>query len=420
MKFILQVPNWLQGVILLKKLMASLSMMITFVIKRNFWKINVALLCTAYCIVTSMPNYLNFSEKALKESPSYQLILENYESLSRQAENPFQPQQVEVSSHSSKIAFRFIPTLLVHYVPATNLLTKMFSLYIINNVFGFLFFVGVLSLVFKFSNDKLFATLVACNFSVLYTGKSFFHDTYLWNDGIAFTFIVFSLLSRSSIIILLCLLAAYFTDERAIFSGLLALVYHKIVAADFKKPYPLLASSDWPYVLSFGVYFLIRLLLGYFLGLKTPSGDESGVALLIRFRDSSFTWTNILGFVLVYKFAWLLIFAPLKWMKQNRVILTVYCTGIVAIGVASFSVGDLTRSLSYGFVALLIGFVIFYKKCIQRLNYRRNFALFILLSANFFLPTISVVGIVVKLLPPIDKALVLVSKKSDMIAAYWW
>ncbi|MFC5411250.1 hypothetical protein ACFPMF_18155 [Larkinella bovis] len=418
MKTIVRLPKEPQILSLIRKWVASLGPVITLVIERDSWKFYITALCALYCIITSMPNYLNFSEEALKRSPYHELLLENYQALDQQSKVPFQPQHVETSSHSSKLAFRFIPALLLHYVPVTDLLPKMLSLYLINNLFGLLFFISLLSLVFKFSNDKLFATLVACNFSILYTGKSFFHDTYLWNDGIAFTFILFSLLSRNAMVVLVCLLAAYFTDERALFSGLLAFAFHKIVTTDSKKPDTLLTTSDLPFILSFIVYFTIRFLLGHFLGLKTPSGNHSGVLPFLRLMDDRFIWTNVLGFLLAYKLGWFFILAPIWWLRNNRLFLAIYCSGIVGIIAASFSVGDLSRSLAYGFVALLIGVYLLYKKSTDKPHWQRNPTLFMLFMLNFLVPTISVVGTTIKFLPPVNKLFAIVVEKGGFIATF--
>ena len=388
---------------LLKKLFSLIRKVILDLTQRSHWKINISLICVVYCIVTSLPNYLNFSENSLKKSPYYSTIIENYRALDKQADHPLQPQKVSIYSHSSKLAFRFVPTLFIHYLPAANLLTRMLCLYIINNIVGFIFFILLIRLVFTYSGDKLFSSLVAFNFAVLYTGKSFFHDTYLWNDGIAFTLLVASLLSRNALLILLCLLGAYFTDERAIFGGLLVYVYQKIANIDPAKRHSLIAFSDLPYIASFIVYGIIRLTLTYYLGLTTPSGSHSGVDLFIRFKGGHLFLINAVGFLLTYKLAWFLIILSGWWLRKFKLLLTIYGLGILAIIVISFSVEDLTRSLSYSFIALLVGFFLFYRNSSELAQTNRNYAVFSLLFLNFCIPTVSVMGNTIKMLPPIDR-----------------
>lgn len=369
------------------------------------WKLRVAALCVLYCILTSLPNYPNLTESGLKQSPYAALLLENYQALSNQTDHPFEPIRAGVSTHSSKLTFRFMPALLISILPTDDLFVRMLSLYIINNLAGFLFFFGLISLTFRYSDSRLFSCLVAFNFCVLYVGKSFFHDTYLWNDGIAFAFLLLSLLSRNPFVMLACLLAAYFTDERAIFGGVLVFVYHKLTGPDAGKPAMLipLTYRDLPFICSLVSYVVIRLVITQFTGLQTPVGGSSGVSLLLRFEERFPIWINIVGLIGIYKVAWVLLLRSVGWLKREPFLLICFVFGVSSLIVISLSVEDLTRSLAYSFMALTCGFLLYHRHNTRSENGNPEYGAFQFLLLNACIPTISVVLYYTKLLPPIDR-----------------
>ncbi|GAB3639950.1 hypothetical protein GCM10027423_05860 [Spirosoma arcticum] len=77
--------------------------------------------------------------------------------------------------------------------------------------------------------------------------------------------------------------------------------------------------------------------------------------------------------------------------------------GTLAITTISFSVEDLTRSLSYSFISLLVGFFLFYRNSSEMTQTNRNYVIFSLLLLNFCLPTVSIMGNIIKILQPIDR-----------------
>lgn len=370
----------------------------------KYWKWKVAAVSTIYCILTSMPNYPNLFENSLKNSPYYSLIIENYQTINTQIDHPFQANEVNIASHSSKVSFRFVPALLVKILPANNIYNRVLCLYLINNLAGFLFFWGLLKLTFLYSENKLYSSLIALNFSVLYVGKSFFHDTYLWNDGIAFTLLLFSLLTKNPIITFLCLLSAYFTDERAIFGAVLVFVYYKLSNNNSDKSLSLgfLIRTDISFLFSFIAYGMIRLLLMHFFLLQTPIGLDSGVSLFLRVKEHSF-WLNFMSLFAIYKMGWILIFFSIWWLRKNISLLLCYILGLISLIIIALSVEDITRSFAYSFMALISGFFIYYNKSSQFKIKEPEYGAFLLLAINIFIPTISVVGNITKILPPIDK-----------------
>lgn len=370
----------------------------------RYWKSWVAGLCVLYCILTSLPNYFNLTEQGLKRSPYYAVRLENLRALSQQMDHPFQPVITGNDSHSSKLAFRFVPALLVGLAPTQDLYVRAILLYLLNNVAGFVFFFALLAITFGYAQNRLFAALVAFNVSVLYVGKSFFHDTYLWNDGLAFAFLLVSVWSRHPFGTLLCLLAAYFTDERAIFGAVLAFVFYILSRTnDLRTGFLVLVRQGWPFGASLVGYGLIRWLLTQTTPLATPVGQESGVALFLRFGPDFYPWVNMLGLFMIYKAAWVPVLWSVGQLKNRLLLLACTVGGLLLVVVTAFSVGDLSRSLAYSFMALVSAFFLYHERAVRTGNTRPERALLPLLLINFLLPSVSIVLNDLKWLPPIDR-----------------
>ena len=389
----------------MQNLFTLLETRITPILSGRFWKLTVSAICVVYCIMTSLPNYLNLTEVGVKQSPYSALLLENYQALNNQTDHPFRPVEAGVSTHSSKLAFRFVPVLLINILPTDSLYVRMLGLYGINNLAGFLFFFSLITLTFRYSDSRFFSCLVAFNFCVLYVGKSFFHDTYLWNDGIAFAFLLLSLLSRNALVTLACLLAAYFTDERAIFGGVLVFVYHKLTGPDSGKQSALIPLSmrDFPFIFSVFGYAAIRMALMQFTDMQTPVGGNSGVSLFLRFQERFPLWINVVGLIGIYKVAWVLLFRSVGWLKRELFLLLCFVFGVISLIVISLSVEDLTRSLAYSFMALTSAFFLYYRHSTRSENGNPEYGAFQFLILNACIPTISVVLYYFKLLPPIDR-----------------
>jgi len=384
------------------KLFTFFQSIISVLLTEKYWNLKIASVCVLYCILTSMPNYPNLFESSLKKSPYFALIIENYKAVNTQIDHPFKINKVDPASHSSKISFRFVPALLTKILPTTNLYSRILWLYLMNNLAGFVFFLSLINIVFSYSRNKLYSSLVAFNFSVLYIGKSFFHDTYLWNDGIAFTFLLLSLLSKNRLIVLTCLLAAYFTDERAIFGGVLALVFARLSDNNPEKPSVFLTDTDLPYIFSFIAYAVIRLSLMYFFNLQTPIGLDNGVSLFMRINEHPF-WLNLLGLFTIYKMAWVLIISNIWWLRKQTILLVYYILGVFSLIIISLSVEDITRSFAYSFMALVSGFYLYYNKFSLLKIKKPEYGVFLFLFTNILIPTISMIGGITKILPPIEK-----------------
>jgi len=369
-----------------------------------FWELKTALICTLYCILVSMPNYTNFNRSRLEKSNSYTILIDNYTMLSEQIDHPFTHHVAAENTHASKLDFRFVPALLAKAIPSHDMLSRMLGLYIINNIAGFIFFMCILRLVFRYSGNRLFAAMAALNFAVLYVGKSFFHDTLLWNDGIAFMFLALALLNRNSLLVCVFLLLAFFTDERALFGGIPAFIYCRLVGIDPDKPGKNLFGSAAPFLSAYFLYLITRTFLKYTTEMGIPLGAHSGVSLFLRFHSGFPAWLSFAGILLAYKSAWVIIGLSLWWMRNRKSDFLIYLFGLISILVISVSVQDLTRSLAYAFIAILIGFFLFYRQFNAQQREKMEYKVFTIFIINLCIPTMQITYIRdFKIFPPVYK-----------------
>jgi hypothetical protein len=374
------------------------------VIDGPFWELKTALICTLYCVLISMPNYTNFNRSRLEKSNSYPVLIDNYTMLTHQIDHPFQHHAAAENTHASKLDFRFVPALLARAIPSRDMLSRMLGLYIINNIAGFIFFMCILRLVFRYSGNRLFSALAALNFAVLYVGKSFFHDTLLWNDGIAFMFLALALLNRNAFLAGACLLLAFFTDERALFGGILAFVYCRLHDRNPNGGRKDLFYKAAPFLSAYILYLVIRGLLKYVAGMGIPLGAHSGVSLFLRFHPGFPAWLSFAGTLLAYKSAWVIIALSLWWMRNRKSDFLIYLFGLISVLVISVSVQDLTRSLAYAFITILIGFFLFYQKFSPEQREKMEYKVFTIFIINLCIPTMQITYIRdFKIFPPVYK-----------------
>ncbi len=196
-------------------------------------------------------------------------------SINHQIDHPFNHHTAAENTHASKLDFRFVPALLASAIPSHDMLTSMLGLYIINNIAGFIFFMCILRLVFQYSGNRLLAALAALNFAVSICWQKLFsrypalerRDCF-YVFGARFTEQEFTSCSSA------CLLLAFFTDERALFGGILAFVYCRLRDGYPGKARKNLLYSAIPFLSAYVLYLVIRASLKYMAGMDVPVGAQ--------------------------------------------------------------------------------------------------------------------------------------------------
>lgn len=341
--------------------------------RRRFWQFYLALLCSLYCIVTNVPQY-----SVLTHGQARGIAV--WHRLNQQIDHPFTADSSnDPESHEALIAYRLVPPLLGKLLPTTDMVKRMQGLFVLQNMAGFFFFYLLIVFAETHFGNRLFSFLLPCCFAVLYAGKTFFFDTIFFFDGLAYLFLLASVCTRKPVWVLLTLLLAFFTDERALIGSGFVMLYHVLQQQQTKRHRAAIISVLSAVVL----YVAMRLFLHLHFGLFTPRGD---VHLLTTPVHTYFGFI-LLGIFTAFKGFWVVLLLGLFVLKGfwPRVI---YSGTLLAIVLGGVSVFDFSRSISYGFIGLLAVLFYLYKKEAQAVA--MNKVLVLLLAVSFLYPVYDV------------------------------
>ena len=273
-------------------------------------------------------------------TPSFKIILKHWDPILIQSQSPFIQHDYPAHSHASKLAFRFIPALIIGFLHL-----KVFGIIVWQFLNGIFLFYVIGYVVEVKTRNKLTALYSILLTAFIFTGKvSFinFKDTF---DSLILALILLCFVISNKLLIYLAILFTGFTDERGLIcSGFLFLYYLFFYSEkDNKTIYLLTIISSWI------SYILIRLCLTHFIGLSTSTGgfDFKTMALNLNFAPLSI-WQ-------IFEGAWILIFLFLRFQLANNLksfLLVLLQLGIVIF--VAFMVFDVTRSLVYAFPLIVI------------------------------------------------------------------
>lgn len=344
--------------------------------RRRFWKVYLALLCSFYCIASNLPPYTIFTHSHSTGAKVWQRI-------NRQIDHPFTNDTLPgPESHEAHITFRLTAPLIGKLLATHNVEQRMLDLFIIQNLFGFLFFYFLIVFAENNFGNRLASVLLPWCFVSLYAGKTFFNDTYFFFDGMAYFFLLLTVCTRKPWIVFAGLLLAFFTDERSVIGSGFVLLYH-MVKDNGKKPDKLIIGTI---ISAVGIYVALRvLLLQSYFGLTIPHGDIafSHIVQHTRFRFI------VLGIFTAFKSFWLVLAIGIFYLKGfwSKAI---FAGTLLAIVLAGISVFDFSRSISYGFVGLLVVLACLYQQHTK--PFFLNATLFLLFATSIINPLYDVHG----------------------------
>lgn len=295
--------------------------------------------------------------------PSFKFIPEHWEPILLQAKNPFIQHSYPDYSHASKLAFRFIPAIIIGLF---GLSFKGIILWQYLN--GILLFYLVGLLVEKKTNNKLAAFYSMLILAFIFTGKvSFinFKDTF---DSFILSLILLCFLYNKSIFIFFVILVIGFTDERGLISSGFIFLYLLQQDSLDKKNSKIIAI-----ILSWLTYFLIRFFLSIKFGMTTSTGgvDLETLILNLNFAPLSF-WQ-------IFEGAWVIaVLFLIEVYKRKFYFLVLYIIQLLIIAFISFLVFDVTRSMVYEFPFFIISVLYLSKRyTVEKLNYYLKLSMFI-------------------------------------------
>lgn len=261
---------------------------------------------------------------------------------------------LDPASQEAKRTFRLVPSLWAKILPTESIKARWIFLYLTQCLLGFGFFYLLLNFFFKKYGDKTTAILITANFALLYIGKSFFSDA-IWFDAYAYFFIALAIFTTNPLLLEASLFLAFFTDERALFAGGLVFIYHLMFNKDkLKIVLPTIFSA---YIL----YAAVRLVLMKVYNLSIPMGEGAYTGFLqFAIGDVLDMTTRLdrgpIGLYTPFKNLWILFFLLLYILRKEPFQFSLFASIMLVFLIVSFSVADITRTLTYAFPFVLIGF----------------------------------------------------------------
>jgi hypothetical protein len=213
------------------------------------WKISLSFFLTIAVLFFATPNFL--------------IIQELWDPILIQSKNPFIQHDYPPFSHASKLAFRFIPAIIIGFF---HLSVKGIIIWqYINGIFLF-YLVGLI--IEKITENKFIAFNTMMITCFIFTGKvSFinFKDTF---DSLILCLILLTFIYPNGILLFLSIICIGFIDERGLVSTGFIFIFHLL----FQKDKKIKMKTIIYIVGSWICYFIIRIMLNKCYGLSTSTG----------------------------------------------------------------------------------------------------------------------------------------------------
>ena len=297
-------------------------------------------------------------------TPSFQIIQEHWDPILVQSKNPFKQYDYPAHSHASKLAFRFVPAVIIGFLHLKTIGIIVWQY--LNGIF--LFYVVGYVVEFK-TKSKLTAIYSILLTAFIFTGKvSFinFKDTF---DSLILALILLCFVFSNKFLIYSVILLVGFTDERGLIcSGFLFLYYLIFSSQKVNKTSVLLTI-----LISWISYILIRLGLSHFLGLTTSTGGFDFKTMALNFNFSPLSLWQ------VFEGGWIIVSLFLIYLFKNNIKSLLLLLGqIIIVVFVAFLVFDVTRSLVYLFPLFIIAICVLNDVIkIEKLNYYMLLSVFI-------------------------------------------
>ncbi|MBB5282897.1 hypothetical protein HNQ92_001018 [Rhabdobacter roseus] len=313
------------------------------------WSWWTALFCFANSLFWAFPSY----NRIVSKDPQINDYNSFWNRINEQADHPLTHYDYPPAVHEAKISFRLLMPLLARFSPFKDLNIRMAYLFFIQHIAGFFFFLFLIKLAWRYTQDKATSALLAIAISVTYLGHCFFYELFGFFDGVAFTLLLISVYYPRAWWAVLCFFLSFWIDERAVLaSGLIFLLLTEPENIFRKEHFKSIFLKAFPFLVAYVVYITIRKGLELKFGLTVPIGTEhdAGLGLIIQQIR-----TIPLATFLSYEGLWILIIVGIyaAWRKHKRLEVSLYMVAFFIIMLVSWSVWDVTRSLVYGFPVIL-------------------------------------------------------------------
>jgi hypothetical protein len=293
------------------------------------WKVRVVFLVLAFSLLRAFPNY-HFLNEAENQRTWQDAALKVHDPAADMA-RAFPP-----ASHEAKLTFRLTVPLLAHALHLGR--NAMLSLFAVS---GLLLLYLTLDLAYRVTQNRIVAMAVCAAVACVWPGMLAFHQLLGgFYDAVALCLILAAMWAPAPLAAAALFVAAW-TDERALLTALLLLVY----AAARREPTRAIA------VAAAGLaYAGTRFAFASAYGIPT-SWDGMGAAVFARqFNMAPLgIWTGLGGcWVLVAAAFWVLL------ARRRYLPALTFALALSAVMVAALVVEDVTRSMSYTLPAVMV------------------------------------------------------------------
>ncbi len=274
--------------------------------------------------------------------------------LERQAADPLATagdQYKDHALHDAKLAFRLtLPlTRKVLHVDWRAMLVIQYGL-------GFLMLWLVGKIAMDLFRDRIVALASVFGVASIYAGKAAFLQLGGMGDAFAFAFLTVAVAFRNPAVIIPAIIAACFTDERAMIVSPLVVLYWAMRNSDGRKPdwFNLQTITVASAILLAGAIRLV-LMFGYGLHIPMGAGKDVGFSVLpLNLPNVQYELPHVLAGLWLWPLVACVILVRNRWWFSLLAILG----GTGAIVGVSFLVLDVDRSLAYSLPVLFVSMAV--------------------------------------------------------------
>lgn len=346
------------------------------------WKIKTVMAAFLLSLFTAFPGYERFF-RHFEENEHH------WYAIARQTDHPLTYTPYRATHHDANTSFRLMLPVLgyISGLSGAPLPAKVIFYLAVHALSLFILLYASASLLFRITEDRVTACILCLALAMTYPANSLPGDLWGGYDSLAYALIALSFLATSPPLIFLAILAASFTDERALICSSLCYFFHSLE----NRPAP-----QWQYLFSFNkrnssvllawiIYFALRLFLTKHAGFHTNTATAEIAWIVLKEAVSNIP-SGILSSIEGFWLPVLLAMYAL-WFRRQRTTLYFYTACISIITLVAFSVLDITRSMAYVYPCLFVAFLFLRK---ENLLFLRHLALIVLLCCLF--PTYYVYG----------------------------
>lgn len=270
----------------------------------------------------------------------------------------------EAYHHISKMTYRLFPAYLGKLCWGCSLKELMLFLVGLEYLAGFLFFYYSYHLLQRYCHDAVALTWLLLGFCFVFLGKIFFWDIYAYFDAYALLLLLLAMNSRRPLGVFICLMLAFWTDERSIVASAFVWLWHTLRAEPsgdtptfFRNPTLLPNRLQWPVAIAILSTLVLRWSLAHWFALPSAAG-LSQILTEAKFVLIEQRLIELIPFVTISSFEsyWIYVMGALitLWLHRERWRMVLFLLAIGASLSVSFLVYDMTRSMMYAFPAIFI------------------------------------------------------------------